>query len=343
MNRRNVLVLAAFMLLIPIVLMAADIKDVRYPLKKSDQVIFSHTVHLKTYRNNCRACHNSIYDLKKRQSYSMAEMEKGKSCGACHNGKAAFNVATGKDCARCHKGSQRDVAYKVAGTGNTVFSHKFHLEVTGGDCKACHNGKVVNPKLQSVTMAEMEKGKSCGACHDSKSAFTVAGNCNRCHDGLKLKEISYTVKNATPALFSHKFHTQAFQCSDCHTKTYQYRKSPKPVTMTEMEKGKSCGSCHNEGQAAFTVAGNCNRCHDNFKPGVVQYRTMFGNAPFSHDFHTQMYKCENCHTKVFPYKAFASDASMNDMLKGKSCGACHNKGKDAFPVDGDCAKCHQKR
>jgi c(7)-type cytochrome triheme protein len=30
-------------------------------------------------------------------------------------------------------------------------------------------------------MDEMEKGKSCGACHDGKTAFTVKENCDTCH------------------------------------------------------------------------------------------------------------------------------------------------------------------
>jgi c(7)-type cytochrome triheme protein len=30
-------------------------------------------------------------------------------------------------------------------------------------------------------MAEMEKGKSCGACHDGKTAFATTANCAKCH------------------------------------------------------------------------------------------------------------------------------------------------------------------
>lgn len=336
-----VLLIVISVLLVAISLFAADVKDIRYPFKNADPVVFSHTVHLQKYRNNCRMCHNTFYDLRNKKSYKMADMEKGKSCGACHNGTIAFNVATNKDCSRCHSGKPRSVAYNIKGTGKTSFSHDVHIAVTGGACKSCHDGKLYTGSTKPVTMLEMEKGKSCGACHnDGKDAFTVAGNCNRCHDGLKLKEINYNVKGAASTKFSHDFHTQVYQCADCHTKTYQYRKAPKVVTMAEMETGKSCGACHNNGKDAFTVAGNCEKCHSDFKPDDVKYKTIFGDAPFSHEFHTQMYKCEDCHTKTFPYTAFATDASMNDMVKGKSCGACHNKGKDAFAVN-ECLKCHQ--
>ncbi|HZV81335.1 MAG TPA: c(7)-type cytochrome triheme domain-containing protein, partial [Geobacteraceae bacterium] len=40
------------------------------------------------------------------------------------------------------------------------------------------------------------------------------------------------------------------------------------------------------------------------------------------------------------YKAGALKATMGDMDKGKSCGACHN-GKDAFKSSDDCVKCHK--
>jgi c(7)-type cytochrome triheme protein len=30
-------------------------------------------------------------------------------------------------------------------------------------------------------MKQMEKGKSCGACHDGKKAFSVKGECAKCH------------------------------------------------------------------------------------------------------------------------------------------------------------------
>jgi c(7)-type cytochrome triheme protein len=30
-------------------------------------------------------------------------------------------------------------------------------------------------------MKDMEQGKSCGACHDGKGAFSVKGDCAKCH------------------------------------------------------------------------------------------------------------------------------------------------------------------
>jgi c(7)-type cytochrome triheme protein len=112
------------------------------------------------------------------------------------------------------------------------------------------------------------------------------------------------------------------------------------VSMDDMSRGKSCGVCHN-GKDAFASAGDCDKCHKGMKPGKITFKTSGGEAVFSHEFHLQAYKCPDCHTKIFPYKAGKLKASMADMEGGKSCGACHNKGKDAFSVQDECGKCHK--
>jgi c(7)-type cytochrome triheme protein len=319
---------------------AAEYKDVTFSFKNAGPVVFAHEIHLKKYNNNCKMCHDAIFSLRKKKRFTMAEMEKTKSCGACHTGMKAFSVATEKDCSRCHAGKPRDVPYAVKGLGTTVFSHEVHLAKTGGACKGCHNGSVIPAKGKAVTMAEMEKGRTCGSCHNGKSTFAVSANCDRCHKGLKLKEITFGLKGVTPATFSHTFHTQAYTCKDCHTQTFPYKTVVGKATMDDMAKGKSCGLCHN-GKDAFASSGDCAKCHKGYKPGVVKFKNDGGETTFSHDLHTQAYKCDDCHTKIFPFKAGTLKATMGAMESGKSCGACHNKGKDAFPVQDDCGKCHK--
>ena len=319
---------------------ALETKDVRFNLKKSDPVVFSHAYHLAKYNNNCKMCHDAIFSLKNRRHYTMAEMEKTKSCGACHSGVKAFSVASEKDCVRCHKGKPKDISYKIKGLGEATFSHAAHVSKAGLGCRDCHNGKVITGKEKGVTMAEMEKGRTCGACHDGKTTFTVAGNCDRCHKGMKLKDIVFNLKGVTPATFSHAFHTQAYACKDCHTKSFPYRSVTGKASMDDIARGKSCGICHN-GKDAFSSAGDCAKCHLGMKPGKILFKNSGGEATFSHEFHTQAYKCADCHTKIFPFKAGTRKATMADMEAGKSCGACHNKGKDAFSVQDDCGKCHK--
>lgn len=320
---------------------AKETKNVSFTFKNAEPVVFSHDVHLLKYNNNCRICHNAIFDLKKRSHFTMADMEKTKSCGACHTGIKAFSVSDEKSCVRCHKGKPRDVAYKVKGAGEAVFSHSAHIAKTGGKCRSCHSS-VITGKDKNVTMAQMEKGKTCGACHNGKKAFTVAGNCGKCHKGMQPRDIIFRAKGATDAIFSHNYHLGLdLGCKDCHTKVFPFKAGVKHSTMADMEAGKSCGACHN-GTTAGTVAGNCESCHKGFKPANVSWKTDAGDATFSHEFHLGMYKCAECHTKLFPYKAKPGLATMADMEGGKSCGGCHN-GKDAFSVktDTDCGKCHK--
>ncbi len=318
---------------------AAEYKDVTFTFKNAGPVVFSHELHLSKYNKNCKVCHSAIFNLRERRHFSMAEMEKTRSCGACHTGVKAFSVANVKDCVRCHKEAPKDVEYQVKGLGSTVFSHAKHIAKNGGNCKACHFSKATT-KGTGVTMAQMEKGQKCGACHNGKPTFAVTANCERCHKGLKPKDITFALKNVPSATFSHAFHLQAYKCADCHTKTFPYRAVTGKATMEDMTKGKSCGACHN-GKDAFSSSGDCGKCHKGLKPGIMKFKTDGGEATFSHDFHLQSYKCADCHTKIFPFKAGALKATMVDMEAGKSCGACHNKGKDAFPVQDDCGKCHK--
>lgn len=77
--------------------------------------------------------------------------------------------------------------------------------------------------------------------------------------------------------------------------------------------------------------------------GDVTQKNKGGNVIFSHDTHVagMGLKCTQCHDRLYTNAKQHKKASMKEMQKGKSCGACHN-GKTAFSVKGDCAKCHKK-
>src|SRR4051812_29155722 len=122
MSRTMTLLTMSFLMLLSGSAFAVETKDIQIGLKNADAVTFSHQVHLSKY-NNCKICHDAIFSLRNRRHYTMAEMQKGKSCGACHSGVRAFSVATEKDCAKCHKGKPRDINYKIKGLGEATFSH----------------------------------------------------------------------------------------------------------------------------------------------------------------------------------------------------------------------------
>lgn len=72
-----------------------------------------------------------------------------------------------------------------------------------------------------------------------------------------------TLKNkGGDVTFSHEVHVDgmALACTECHDQLYLSAKQHKPVTMKQMQKGKSCGACHN-GEKAFSVKGDCAKCH----------------------------------------------------------------------------------
>jgi c(7)-type cytochrome triheme protein len=74
-----------------------------------------------------------------------------------------------------------DITLKNIG-GNVIFSHEAHVAGMGLKCNECHDKLYTNAKQhKKVTMKQMQKGKSCGACHNGKAAFSVAGDCAKCH------------------------------------------------------------------------------------------------------------------------------------------------------------------
>jgi c(7)-type cytochrome triheme protein len=224
-------------------------REITYKVKATGPTGFSHKVHLAKSAD-CGVCHPSVFAAGKNRRYTMKDMKKGRSCGACHDGRKAFGIDT---CVTCHP--VKEITYKVKETGPTRFSHKTHLGVSG--CDACHP-VLYSPDRQNrrVGMAAMEKGKSCGACHNSKRAFSVK-ECSKCHP---LQELVFEDKSAGDVTFSHKFHTALYRCGDCHESLYKTDRSKTKVTMQEMEKGKSCGGCH-EGKTAFGVKEKCEACH----------------------------------------------------------------------------------
>ena len=75
-----------------------------------------------------------------------------------------------------------DITLKGGKAGDVVFSHGRHVSVAGLGCQECHTKLYVDTKKHKhLSMKEMQKGTSCGACHDGKKAFSVKGDCAKCH------------------------------------------------------------------------------------------------------------------------------------------------------------------
>ena len=182
MSKRWFLFIIPLMVSLPSVLHAVGMGDmggfvdkVYLQTKAVGKVVFSHSFH----GSNCGQCHPKIFKKKSNSNHaSMKAMERGKSCGACHNGKKAFSV-TGS-CARCHTDA-RDILFKEEDAGNVTFPHSAHLDMFS--CDECHPDLFKAKRgANKATMEDMENGASCGACHDGDGAFGVAEDCESCHD-----------------------------------------------------------------------------------------------------------------------------------------------------------------
>lgn len=69
-------------------------------------VAFRHATHVDSDTPTCTACHPREFRILKanagkRPPIRHDEMEKGRQCGACHDGKKAFAM---DDCTSCHAG-----------------------------------------------------------------------------------------------------------------------------------------------------------------------------------------------------------------------------------------------
>lgn len=72
-----------------------------------------------------------------------------------------------------------------------------------------------------------------------------------------------------------------------------------------------------------------------------QYATEEGVRPviFPHWFHRIRFQCRVCHQELgFEMRAGSNPITMDEIIDGKFCGACHN-GETAWSVD-NCDLCH---
>jgi c(7)-type cytochrome triheme protein len=67
------------------------------------KVVFDGKVHADKGLK-CNACHTKIFKMKTGAvKMTMADINAGKFCGACHNGTATFNTSDRQNCVRCHQ------------------------------------------------------------------------------------------------------------------------------------------------------------------------------------------------------------------------------------------------
>jgi c(7)-type cytochrome triheme protein len=149
--------------------------------------VFPHSSHVGWL--DCRGCHPAVYRYRGEPT-TMETIGRGESCGVCHR-----TVAFGAEvCFRCHPGMApdaaaaefgaelvfvRDSSVDAGGFPPAVFPHWVHR--TRYACTACHPEPFALKAGETVlTMASMQGGATCGACHDGRRAFGLV-DCTRCH------------------------------------------------------------------------------------------------------------------------------------------------------------------
>ncbi len=180
----------------------------------------------------------------------------GVHCNQCHTMKPHNEITLNKDtCNSCHK--MTTIAFSNTALPVT-FSHQNHTKKFS--CGECHPGVFEMKRGSShITMDEMYGGKSCGKCHNGKKAFS-SKDCAKCHNMSALKkDLSYPSGDMTPAIFSHQVHIAMFECRNCHTAIFRYKKGGSGMKMDDIYQNRFCAQCHN-GQAAF-ASSECQRCH----------------------------------------------------------------------------------
>lgn len=159
--------------------------------------MFSHKSHVIEYGLSCDSCHPDLFQRKRGAAmengdYTMASLESGLYCGACHDGDTAFNTTDEETCVTCHGSNmiQPDQIVFTKPVKAVIFSHSEHVEM-GFECSSCHNDVfkmklgAAEEKPEKFTMQALYDGKYCGVCHNGDDAFASDTMCTTCHIGVK--------------------------------------------------------------------------------------------------------------------------------------------------------------
>jgi c(7)-type cytochrome triheme protein len=191
------------------------------------------------------------------------------------------------------------------------FSHWSHRR--SYTCRVCHLELefAMEANATEITEKANRQGRYCGACHDGKTAFGhTADNCGTCHNG----NISFG---------EEKFKDLASLPMARYGNRIDWSKALREGMISPRQ------SILDDSYAPI--------------PFVKELRleaeeTNIAPAVFSHREHTQWLDCANCHPQIFKIKKKTTENfSMDNILKGEFCGACHLT--VAFPVN-DCKRCH---
>ncbi len=193
-----------------------------------------------------------------------------------------------------------------------LFPHWAHR--TKYTCKVCHTdlGFSINAGGTDIKQADIEAGKYCGACHDSKAAFGPT-ECVRCHSkGLEVPD-NGDIEKALGGLPKDQFGNQVNWAAAARDGAI------KPA-------------------ASLDGKGELKPLDLDITIPVTKFTPHPPDVVFPHKTHTEQLDCATCHPAIFKEKK-GDNPEMNMMriISGQFCGECHTS--VAFPLE-DCFRCH---
>jgi len=199
-------------------------------------VVFSHWSHRARY--TCRVCHLELgFSMRSGDTGITREQYlEGRYCGACHDGKVAFNARNedASQCGKCHMKDTRDLEKRFA---------KFAAEL---------------PMTSFGNSIDWDEARRGGLIAPANSILSKRITM-QIPDKLKAPIKLGTTSPRSDVTFSHEDHFAELDCSSCHPEIFNIKKrGTEAFTMERNIYGEFCGACHM--RVAFPL-NDCRRCH----------------------------------------------------------------------------------
>lgn len=231
----------------------------------SDEVVFSHEVHVTKYAVACTECHGDIAASKAVPASARVTMDR---CISCHK-----KANRQDECAVCHSEVRADVAppthlqnwpkrhgkvMHMEGDADAARCTLCHVQQR--DCVACHQaeppadhtnywrqrGHGISVRIDRGRCATCHQTDSCDRCHQENAprnhiaswGSPLDKHCLSCHTPLSQESCVACHKSTPSHLLAAPMppdHTPGMNCRQCHGLS-----APLP----HPDKGDSCESCH---------------------------------------------------------------------------------------------------
>lgn len=158
-------------------------------------VVFNHQRHVGHGAEACTNCHPRLYPMARPGSTkaSFHSNERMYGCANCHDGIRAFSID--RECGLCHGGDKGKprvpedfvIPSQSNGVGSVPLSHRQHVLEARARCSDCHPNPfdMVKPGVSFGRIKDLNErmrlGHGCTKCHNGTNAFSITGDCTRCH------------------------------------------------------------------------------------------------------------------------------------------------------------------